>query len=143
METDPIEMLSYCGLYCGACPSYNIGTCLGCRSEDKNQKRTSKWGCKIRKCCINEKEVSYCGECSEFTCSKLSKKLLDPHREDPRYNYRFEIPDNIKEINAQGYEQWIKAQKEKWRCDQCGAPIVFYKYNCIECEKNYNPKELK
>jgi len=33
------EKISYCGLYCGACPSYQKKTCLGCRSNNKKQNR--------------------------------------------------------------------------------------------------------
>ncbi|MHA1491694.1 MAG: hypothetical protein ACTSRI_18815 [Promethearchaeota archaeon] len=54
------EEISYCGLYCGACPSYQKKTCLGCRSNNKKQSRKSKWSCKIRKCCIELKNVLYC-----------------------------------------------------------------------------------
>ena len=50
--------LAPCSVFCGACPSFNK-TCFGCPSESKKQKRISKWGCKIRKCCYEEKNIKY------------------------------------------------------------------------------------
>lgn len=137
-----IELLSYCGLYCGACPSYYRGTCLGCRSENHDQKRKSKWSCKIRECCLNDKEVLYCGECSEFPCANISKKLLESHPKDPRFFYRHEIPENIKQINEISISKWIKYQKRKWRCDDCGGKITFYDYKCMNCNRKSDPKYL-
>jgi len=40
MELLP-NALAVCGVYCGACPSFNK-TCLGCSCENKDQERTSK-----------------------------------------------------------------------------------------------------
>jgi hypothetical protein len=143
MADNSKKLLTYCGLYCGACPSYHRGTCFGCRSKDKSQKRTSKWGCKIRQCCINEKEGLHCGECSEFPCSKISNKLIDSHSDDSRFTYRHEIPDNIKEINRLGYNKWIKREENRWTCDECGAAITFYDYKCVKCNKEYKADEIK
>lgn len=133
-----ILLLSYCGLYCGACPSYYKGTCLGCRSEDKAQNRKSKWNCKIRKCCINEKEVQHCGECSDFICALISKKLIDSHPNNYKFHYRHEIPNNLDQIINMNANDWLKRQEEKWKCEECGGDIVFYQYKCMECEKKYN-----
>jgi len=143
MVEKSIKLLSFCGLYCGACPSYHRGTCFGCRSEDNSQKRTSKWNCKIRECCINEKEVLYCGECSEFPCNKISSKLIDSHPGDSRFSYRHEIPDNMEEINRLGCNEWIKREIERWTCDECGGTIAFYDYKCMDCDKEFESSEIK
>ncbi|UCC19660.1 MAG: DUF3795 domain-containing protein [Promethearchaeota archaeon] len=44
---------------------FHCGTCRGDLSEN--------WSpdCWIRKCCISEKRLKYCSECSDFPCSKL------------------------------------------------------------------------
>jgi len=142
IESDSIELLSYCGLYCGACPSYYKGTCLGCRNEDPTQKRKSKWNCKIRVCCLNEKDVLHCGECSEFPCLKISKKLIKSHPKDTRFIYRHEIPDNIKEIKELGISKWLEKQNKKWKCDECGGIVTFYEYKCMKCNKKSKAKFL-
>ncbi|TFF98960.1 MAG: DUF3795 domain-containing protein [Promethearchaeota archaeon] len=143
MDDKAPELLTYCGLYCGICPSFHRGTCYGCRSEDKTQNRTSKWGCKIRNCCINEKEILYCGECSDFPCNKITSKLINSHPNDFRFTYRHEIPNNIIRIKSLGFTKWIEREKEKWKCNKCGNFIVFYDYKCIECNNKYNPNDLK
>ncbi|MBD3214596.1 MAG: DUF3795 domain-containing protein [Candidatus Lokiarchaeota archaeon] len=139
-KNNPIELLSYCGLFCGACPSYHRETCLGCRSEDRNQKRTSKWNCDIRECCVNEKEVLYCGKCSEFPCKRISRKLIDSHPNDLRFYYRHEIPENMDDLNSIGISKWITKQRAKWSCDKCGGTICFYEYMCKKCGKKVNPQ---
>jgi hypothetical protein len=58
MEPNP-DLLSYCGLYCGTCPSYKKGKCSGCVANDK-----LSW-CKVRTCNI-QKGISSCAECDEF-----------------------------------------------------------------------------
>ncbi len=63
-----IELVAYCGLYCGACGSYLKEKCNGCY---KNEKAT--W-CKIRLCC-KDKNITTCAECIEYTNPKDCKKF--------------------------------------------------------------------
>ena len=135
-----VEKISYCGLYCGACPSYQKATCLGCRSEDKKQSRKSKWGCKIRNCCFKERNVEYCGQCNDFPCNIISNKLINSHPHDPRFNYRHKIPENILKINKLGLERWFVEQEELWTCSDCGQPVIFYYNKCSGCGKTMDPQ---
>lgn len=134
------EKISYCGIYCGACPSY-LKSCLGCRSNNKNQTRKSKWSCKIRKCCIELKNLKYCGECDDFPCKELKRKLIDSHPSDPRFNYRHKIPDNVEEITKLSFEKWSKEQEILWTCKICGQPIFFYYNKCSGCGKETDPQK--
>ena len=135
------EKISYCGLYCGACPSYHK-SCLGCRSDsnDKKQKRKSKWSCKIRKCCIELKNLQYCGECDGFPCKEIKRKLIESHPGDPRFNYRHKIPDNMEEITKLSLEKWSKEQEILWTCQECGQPIYFYYNQCRNCGNKTDPQ---
>lgn len=126
--------LAPCGVYCGACPSFNI-TCFGCASDDKNQKRSSKWGCKIRSCCYTEKGLNYCIDCDQFPCNIFSSKLLGTHKKDPRFNYRFEIPLLLSKLKIMSSKNFIRFQKERWKCNSCGGTIRFYHYRCDKCGK--------
>ena len=112
MKNIPNE-LAPCGVFCGACPSFNK-SCLGCPSESKKQKRTSKWGCKIRNCCYNEKKQDFCVG-------------------DNRFKYRHEISENftkLKELGLGGYQEY---QKQKWSCPLCDGTVYFYHYKCSKC----------
>lgn len=126
--------LAPCGVYCGACPSFNK-TCLGCPSESKSQKRKSKWGCKIRKCCLNEKKLDFCGNCLEFPCDKINKKLIDSHPGDCKFKYRHEIPDNLEKLKELGIEKYMDYQKYRWTCPSCDGIVYFYHYKCGKCGK--------
>lgn len=121
-----------CGVFCGACPSYGK-SCLGCGSEDHNQKRKSKWNCKIRTCCFEDKNLDFCIDCDEFPCHSLEKKLKNSHLGEARFSYRHEIYDNLKQIKGKGVENWIKEQKKRYKCPKCDGQIVWYKYSCIKC----------
>ncbi|MBN1821319.1 MAG: DUF3795 domain-containing protein [Prolixibacteraceae bacterium] len=138
MKADNIEIkfneLAPCGIFCGACPSVNK-TCLGCASNDKNQKRISKWACSIRICCYETKALDFCFECDEFPCKTYSKRLLTAHKSDPRFTYRFELPDLFKILKLNGPDSYYTFHKERWTCDDCGGTIRFYTYLCDGCRK--------
>lgn len=132
-----IDEFAPCGVFCGACPSYNK-TCAGCSSEKKEQNRSSKWNCKLRNCCYIEKKVNYCAECDEFPCKKLKKRLIDSHPEDERYKYRHEIPDIYKNFKEMDLMSFLENQKKRWSCPSCGEIVYFYKYKCSKCGKKVN-----
>ena len=96
-----------CGVFCLACPSFNK-SCHGCPSENKKQSRKSKWNCKIRKCCYEKMKVDYCVYCENFPCNIVNKKLIKSHVGNIRFEYRHEIPDNMKKLKQLGVEKYIK-----------------------------------
>ena len=64
------ELISYCGLYCGACKSYVKEKCPGCRVNGKYKK------CKMRPCCIDNLYTS-CADCKQFD-SVSDCKIFNP-----------------------------------------------------------------
>jgi hypothetical protein len=60
------NMIAYCGLYCGACRSYLIGKCPGCKENVK-----ASW-CKIRQCCIENNYLS-CADCTTVKVAECRK----------------------------------------------------------------------
>ena len=129
-----VNELAPCGVFCGACPSFNK-TCLGCPSESQKQKRKSKWDCTIRKCCYEEKNIKYCGYCIQFPCEKINKKTIDSHPGETRFKYRHEIPDNNKKLKKLGVEKYLKYEKKRWLCPFCKGIVFFYHYRCSKCGK--------
>jgi hypothetical protein len=126
------DPLAPCGVYCKACPSFKT-SCNGCGSENKNQKRKSKWSCKIRVCCFEKNNFNFCYECEIFPCKDYRKKLSDSHKGDKKFNYRHELPKNLKRIKKIGKQDWAIEQKTRWKCPKCGGIIKFYKYSCSDC----------
>jgi hypothetical protein len=123
-----------CGVLCFACPSFNR-SCHGCASEIKNQKRKSKWSCKIRECCYDKMKIDYCGYCNNFPCDVINKKLIKSHKGDNKFRYRHEIPDNMEKIKSLGIEGFIKLKKKDYLCGYCGGFAYFYHYKCNQCGK--------
>jgi hypothetical protein len=70
----PIDenLISYCGLYCGACPTYIKGKCEGCRGNSPLC-AVGYQKCKVKPCCIEHNYFS-CANCKEFSSVKLCKK---------------------------------------------------------------------
>lgn len=126
------DVLAPCGVYCGACPSYGK-SCLGCASENRNQKRSSKWGCKIRNCCYGL-EKNFCFHCEQFPCKIFSKKLLSVHLDDPSFAYRFELPVMLPVLKDLKVDEYLSFHNKRWKCD-CGGVIRFYTYECDTCGK--------
>ena len=133
-----LEMVSYCGIYCGACPGFHNGRCKGCRAPVDEPKRKRSCGYGMRKCC-EEKNVDYCGQCEQYPCSKINK-LINSQKKRKEYDYRHEIPKNFETIKKEGLEAWIESQVKKWRCPECGGHGVFYNLICWDCK---NPLEVE
>ena len=132
------SVLAPCGIYCGACPSFGK-TCLGCASlvQDGGQKRISKWSCKLRVCCYEEKGLQYCSQCQDFPCAKHQKKLMVSHPADPRFQYRRDVPHNLILLQKLGTEAYLTQMAEKYTCPHCGGQVVWYHYRCSECGKEF------
>jgi len=138
------ELISYCGLYCGACsfrlsvelndrnhilkmPSVYDGLkndefelCPGCRLENKCGE------CAIRDCAVS-KNLAHCGECEQFPCERITAFAQDgkPHHA--------EILDNFKLLAELGQEKWLTHMEEKWKCCDCGKKYSWY-YRVCTCK---------
>lgn len=99
------ELVSFCGLYCGACKSYLKEKCPGCREKGKYKK------CKMRPCCI-EKKISSCADCQDFKnvmdCSKYTNKLWNIFE----FVFRTRRSDSIGFIKEKGYETFAEYMAE-------------------------------
>ena len=66
--TTDSELVSYCGLYCGACKKYISNKCEGCHDNTK-----ATW-CKVRSC-NRERRYATCAECVDHPNEKECKKF--------------------------------------------------------------------
>lgn len=129
-----ISELAPCGVFCGACPSYKK-SCLGCASENKDQKRTSKWNCKVRTCCYGIKRNNYCIECDKFPCVKINKKIIGSHSRDVRFKYRHEIPRLFEKMKEMRADEYLEFQRERWKCPSCGGLFTSINTSVVNVEK--------
>jgi hypothetical protein len=70
--TKDVNLVAFCGLYCGGCRAYLNEHCPGCKENKK-----AGW-CKIRVCCLDNNYKS-CAECIDFKdvddCRKFNNAI--------------------------------------------------------------------
>jgi hypothetical protein len=57
------NLISYCGVNCGACPSYLKGKCKGCRGNTPDFS-VGLPSCKMKSCCV-ENGYTTCANCTK------------------------------------------------------------------------------
>ena len=106
-----------CGIYCGACGATDCG---GCWSDEIDETIEQ---CKFR-ICSKEKNLEFCCYCDEYPCDELNKFMHD------KWPHHWTIKSNLEFIKKHSKEEWLKAQKKEWSCDNCGTRIVWYQKKC-------------
>ena len=66
------NLISYCGFYCGACPTYISGKCEGCRGDSPKCAVGVK-KCQVKQCCV-ENEFFTCADCTKYESTRECKK---------------------------------------------------------------------
>jgi hypothetical protein len=129
------ELIAPCGMNCGICIAYygyrldgdkRAKPCIGCRPSRKNCAFIMK-RCKY----LPTKAVESCFECRDFPCENLRK--LD---ERYRTKFRMSMIENLEFIKRNGIEQFLKRQKEKYTCPECGGIICVHDGKCYSCVQN-------
>jgi hypothetical protein len=123
-------LIAPCGMNCALCRAYGRDrrACPGCRGADTNKSKSCVT-CKIKNC---ETRISsgaeFCFQCKQFACHKIEQI-------DRRYRakYGMSMIENLKNIQKLGLEHFVKSEKAKWACPECGEPLCVHKENCISC----------
>ncbi len=126
----PTKMIAPCGMNCRLCRAYirDQNRCPGCRVDD-NAKPQYCIVCQIKNCeNLAARNARYCYECDDFPCARL-KRL------DKRYRTRYGMSmlANLEIIKTDGIRQFIRNEKQKWRCPNCGDMICVHKPQCFSC----------
>lgn len=146
------NLVAVCGLYCGACPMY-----LATQDPDEQKRkeliqrfssdpRKLTWediqcdGClgnghlasfcrneAIRLCPRSKSNVTYCSDCPDFPCERISKFNNDGML------HHAEVLENLRQIKKVGIKEWTKREEERWSCPQCRARIAWYDAKCSKC----------
>jgi len=131
------DLIAPCGMNCGICSAYlaysrniprkkgKIVHCIGCRPRNKQCALLKKYCTKLK-----DGKIGFCFECSDFPCYRLS-------RLDKRYrkNFGMSMIENLKEIRSEGIDEFLKNQREKYRCPKCGGVTSIHNKKCFDCEK--------
>jgi hypothetical protein len=129
------SLIAPCGMNCGICMAYlrEKKKCPGCRVFDKDEP-VSIARCRIKNCENFKKTKSrFCFECEEFPCKNI--KHLDKRY---RTKYNMSMIENLDNIKKFGIREFVKNEKIRWACSQCGGTICVHRGYCYNCGKQKN-----
>lgn len=128
------QMFAPCGMNCMVCYKhcYTKKTrqpCSGCMGTDAGKPKHCR-SCKIKDC-VQQKELTYCYECSDFPC-KLIKNL------EKSYNKRYSesFVENSRIVKENDIAFLMTAHRKKYRCTKCGGVISLHDKVCSDCQKS-------
>ncbi len=125
-------IIAPCGMNCGICMAYlrDKNKCPGCRGEDTGKSK-SCLNCNIKNCEeLKNNHLEYCFSCAQFPCAGI--KHLDKRY---RMKYAMSMIENLENINILGIRKFIKNEKARWTCSECGGTFCVHKGYCSACGK--------
>lgn len=134
----PTDLIAPCGMNCRLCLGFvrEKNTCPGCFRIDKEATQKSKCrnSCRIRNCDhLAKSGTKYCSDkCTRFPCARL--KQLDKRY---RTKYGMSMLDNLKMISESGIRYFIRNEKKKWICPECGEFLTVHRAECRFCGYNW------
>ena len=82
--------------------------------------------------------IRFCFECEKFPCKRL--KELDKRY---RTKYHMSMIENLNCIKKFGMEEFLKRERDKWRCTACGASLCCHNGLCLNCNTDTLIKNKK
>lgn len=132
MPEEKIEeiMFAPCGMNCMVCYKhfYTKKPCGGCLKSDSGKPGHCR-ECKIKNC-IKSQDIKYCYECGDYPCKQI-KNLEKSY--NTRYSVSLQANSNF--VKENGLSEFMKEQKQKYTCPQCGGIISLHDCECSECGK--------
>jgi hypothetical protein len=125
------ELIAPCGMNCGICLGHlrDKNQCPGCRKKDAYE---SSYGrkCIIRSCQIlKENNWKFCSDkCDKYPCLRL--RNLDKRY---RTKYNMSMIENLENIKENGIRKFVKSEKARWACPECGGTICVHRGHCLIC----------
>jgi hypothetical protein len=114
LVTKKYPTIGVCGLDCGLCPRYytkGSSRCPGCGGPDFFNKHPS---CSYITCCVKNKNLEVCAECSDFPCTKFkSEEEYQQLKESSSYPSSKRVIPNLYYIKENGIEKFIEQQQER------------------------------
>ena len=130
----PVDLIAPCGMNCRLCWGFirEKTKCPGCLRKDMNGTKKSEYRstCVIRNCQhLKSGKSLYCSErCGKFPCRRL--KQLDKRY---RTRYGMSMIENLTMINEKGIRFFVRNEKLKWACEECGEMISVHRPACVTC----------
>ncbi|MFC1536172.1 DUF3795 domain-containing protein [Candidatus Neomarinimicrobiota bacterium] len=125
------ELIAPCGMNCGICLGHlrYKNQCPGCRKKDAYE---SSYGrkCIIRSCQIlKENNWKFCSDkCDKYPCIRL-RNLNKRYRT----KYNMSMIENLENIKGNGIRKFVKSEKARWACPECGGTVCVHRGHCLIC----------
>ncbi|MCJ7734585.1 MAG: hypothetical protein MUP11_08550 [Anaerolineales bacterium] len=134
------DFIAPCGMNCALCMARLLrekDQCPGCRGEDA-LKPKSCVQCVIVNCeHFKETDAKYCStRCEKFPCRRL--KDLDKRY---RTKYHMSMLENLKSIEDNGIRAFVRNEKVRWSCPDCGGILCVHRDVCVDCGKEMGWEE--
>ncbi len=123
-------LIAPCGMNCGLCIAHLrlVNRCMGCNNGGANAPKHIQV-CHIKNCEeIKTAGRRFCFGCDNFPCARL--RQLDKRY---RTKYGMSMIENLESIREIGVRQFVSAEKERWRCAECGGVVCVHKPACVYC----------
>ena len=119
------KLIAPCGMNCRLCRAYirERNPCPGCNENDV------KPACRFKTCAVKAAgKFKYCFSCDQFPCSQLQHL-------NKRYTtkYGMSMIANLETIRQFGMSNFIKRERERWKCVKCGEIICVHDAECGSC----------
>ena len=129
-KTIKSTLIAPCGMNCRLCRAYvrERKACPGCYGNDDLKSKSTAM-CGIKNCeMLKAGKSTYCFECEKFPCPKLNHL-------DKRYRtkYGMSMIDNLKMIHEVGIMAFIRNEKLRWVCHECGDLMCVQIPTCLTC----------
>jgi hypothetical protein len=129
-----VDAIAPCGMNCRLCWAYirDRNRCPGCLriGGQESQAAGCRTTCRIRNCeHLAAGKGKYCSDrCDSFPCARL--KRLDKRY---RTKYGMSMIANLRQIAESGIRQFVRDEKARWLCPECGELICVHKPTCLSC----------
>lgn len=119
------NLVAPCGMNCAICSAFlrTKNRCGGCADANCSCRRN----CTVAAC---EQVKGWSHTCDNFPCRRL--KQLDKRY---RTKYRMSMLDNLAAIQRDGIRAFVKSERERWTCADCGGTIDVHHHRCSACGK--------
>ena len=102
-----------CGIDCGLCPRHfteGKSRCPGCLGPSFLDVMGQT--CSFISCCVKNKNLETCGECSSYPCEKFDSQWFGKDAYDSFVTHKKAVP-NLNLIKNKGFKQFIKLQEKR------------------------------
>ena len=137
------SMIAPCGLNCSVCGDAlrKEAPCLGCNGPVEFKPEFCGKNCKIVTCEIRQKlPEPFCDLCPKYPCEDIMEK-------ETRYANEYPLNEsplgNLYFIRTHGMEEFLRQEKERWTCPECGNIVCVHTGVCSGCGAEYSIRSLK